>query len=85
MVGGCAETTPWTEQLVPGGPCYAVNLLDGLDNSSTQEEHDLFACLDANGTLSGYRALDAALDASTRDGAVGLVLARWITDAPSQM
>ncbi len=85
MVDGCAETTPWTEQLVPGGPCYAVNLLDGLDNSSTQEEHDLFACLDANGTLSGYRALDAALDAPTRDGAVGLVLARWITDAPSQM
>lgn len=81
--GGCAETTPWTDQLAPGGPCYAVDLLDGLDTASTGEEHDLFACLDANGTLAGYRSLDAALDASTRDGLAGIVLASWIADAPS--
>lgn len=85
LAGGCATTTPWTEQLTPGGPCYAVNLLDGLDTASTQEAHDLFDCLDANGTLAGYRPLDAALDAPTRDGAMGLVVARWIADAPSQL
>ncbi|MDP2313464.1 MAG: hypothetical protein Q8P41_11205 [Pseudomonadota bacterium] len=84
-LGGCsfAETSEdWRDQLIPGGPCYDANLLDGLDVESTAEAHAVFACLNGSGTIEAYSALDLALDGDSRDGAVGLVLARWIADLP---
>lgn len=76
--GGCGfhETAlDWTDQLEPGGPCYAVDLSDGLGGQDNAEAHALFACLDRRGALASLAALDAALDAPTRDGSVGQVLA----------
>lgn len=85
-LGGCsfaATTEDWQAQLAPAGPCYEANLLDGLDTTSTAEAHAVFACLNATGALDAYSGFDLALDAETRDGAVGLVLARWLADLPS--
>ncbi|MFZ5476283.1 MAG: hypothetical protein ACOZNI_05855 [Myxococcota bacterium] len=73
----------WSSQLSPSGPCYEADLLDGLDETSTAELHALYACLNGDGALDAYAGLDAALDADTRDGPVGIVLARWVNDLPS--
>ncbi|MSP55020.1 MAG: hypothetical protein EXR69_05365 [Myxococcales bacterium] len=71
----------WTDQLAPGGPCYEANLLDGLDTDSTDEAHAVFDCLNSAGALVGFAGIDVSLDAQTRDGAVGLVLAAWLAEA----
>lgn len=84
-LGGCtfAESQEdWRAGLSPAGPCYEANLLDGLDTASTEEAHAVFACLNATGALAPYAPLDAALDGASRDGVVGLVLARWVADLP---
>ncbi len=77
-LGGCdfAPSNPaWQEQLSPEGPCYEANLLDGIDESSTEELHQVFACLNHTGALRALEPLDRSLDGSTRDGAVGYVVA----------
>lgn len=84
-LGACsfAETgEDWRSQIAPSGPCYEANLLDGLDTTSTDEAHALFACLNATGTIEAYAPLDAALDGDTRDGLVGIVLATWVQSLP---
>ncbi len=80
---GCGFTSglDWADQVQPAGPCYDANLLDGLDTSSTAEEHAVFACLNASQALSSFAGLDASLDAPTRDGLVGVVLAQWVQSA----
>lgn len=83
---GCVTEPPerhdWTDQRVADSPCYDANLLDGLDETSTLEEHQVFACLDQTGTLAALEPVDLALDGATRDDAVGLVLARLVNDLP---
>lgn len=77
-LGGCdfATSNPaWQEQLSPEGPCYEANMLDGFDESSTEELHQVFACLNQTGALRALEPLDQALDGDTRDGTVGYVLA----------
>ena len=67
----------WTDQLVPAGPCWEVNLVDGIDESSATELHDLFACINQSGNFDGLSPLDAALDAPTRSGqTLGVAVAR---------
>ena len=44
------------------------------------ELHTVFACLNQNGTLDAMRGLDAALDAPTREGLVGVVAMAWLTE-----
>lgn len=87
LTSACSLELPphedWSEQLVASGPCYEVNLLDGLDSSSTAEEHALFACLNQTGALDAFAPLDAALDVETRGELVGIELARWLVEAPS--
>ena len=54
LLSACAMSEPepaWWEQLEADGPCYRVDLTDGLDESSTTELEDLYACLDAHGHL----------------------------------
>ena len=77
-LGGCdfAPSNPaWQEQLAPEGPCYSATLLDGFDESSTEELHQVFACLNHTGALRALEPLDEALDGATRDGTVGYVVA----------
>lgn len=77
LLGGCAftESGPrWQDQLEPGGPCYTFNLADGIDRSSTDELHQVFACLDRQGALAPLGRADAALDAPVRGGVAGLRL-----------
>ena len=73
----------WASQLHADGPCYDVNILDGLDETSTGELHDLFACVNGNGALDAYGTLDVALDGTTRDGIAGVVFARWFNALPT--
>jgi hypothetical protein len=73
----------WDEQLVPAGPCYEANLLDGLDTTSTGEAHAVFACLNATGALDAYAPLDEALDGETREAVIGIVLAQWLAELPT--
>lgn len=70
----------WSDALVGSGPCYEANLLDGLDTTGTAEEHALFDCLNGEGALHAFAGMDESLDAETRDGPVGVVLALWLDD-----
>ncbi len=79
--GFSGTSLDWSDQLVGSGPCYDANLLDGLDTTSTDEEHAVYDCLDAQGAIDAFGGLDESLDADTRDGAVGIVLAVWLADA----
>lgn len=83
--GFSGTSLDWSDQLVGSGPCYEANLLDGLDTTSTDEEHAVYDCLDAHGALDAFSGLDESLDAETRDGAVGIVLAVWLADATSDV
>ena len=74
---------PWRDQLEPSGPCWRVDLADGLDEESTAEVHDLFDCLDQGGSLAPLAGLDRALDEPDRSGgAAGLGLARLVNGLP---
>lgn len=87
LLAGCdflPSPAEWTDQLSPSGACYEVNLGDGLDDTSTAELHAAFACLDRQGALAGFRPVDLAFDAPTREGAAGLVLARVANQATLQ-
>lgn len=84
LLAGCdpaPSPADWTDQLAPAGPCFEVNLADGLDEASTAELHAVWACLDRQGALAGFAPIDVAFDAETREGPAGLVLARAVNDA----
>lgn len=87
VLAGCvtepSHDAGWASQLHPDSPCYEANLLDGVDTTSTAEEHAVFACLDQTGAIDALSPLDTALDGDTRDGAVGLVLAGWLMALPT--
>ena len=70
MVGCGAASAPesWTEQVSPSGPCWEVNLTDGLDESSTDELHGLFDCLNQGGNLAPFSGVVDAMDATSRSG-----------------
>lgn len=73
VLAGCTfvpTVGDWSDQLAPAGPCYEVNLLDGVERGDTAELHALFGCLNRQGTLSPLARADIALDAPTRDGTV---------------
>ncbi len=73
----------WLDGTGPGGPCYAVDLLDGLDESSTQELHDAFTCLNREGALQPFADTVDSLDGLTReDEPAGLPLARAVNRLP---
>lgn len=84
LLCSCAEPRPsWHDQLEADHICYEVDLLDGLDRDSTQELHDLFACLNAGGQLDPLARTVAALDQPTREGTpAGLVFTELLYIAP---
>ena len=86
LLAGCslgAEETHWSDQLSPSGPCWEVNLIDGLDEESTEELHNLYTCLNRTGNLEAFSAIDAAMDTPNRDGtAIGLSIAQMSNSLP---
>ncbi len=75
LLAGCAGAH-WTEQRAPQGPCFAVDLADGLAATTTTELHALYACLDGGGVLASFAGVDEALDGATAGGTVGDDLVR---------
>ncbi len=78
---GCGSSgqTDWTSQLEPAGPCYEANLLDGLDEESTDELHAVYDCLNQQDNFAALGGLDASMDAPAEAGdPVGIELARGI-------
>jgi hypothetical protein len=86
LLAGCslgAEEPHWSDQLIPSGPCWEVNLVDGLDEESTNELHNLYACLNRTGNLQALSAIDAAMDTPNREGtAIGLSFAQMSNSLP---
>ena len=85
MMGCGADTAQpdWSDQVSPSGPCWEVNILDGLDESSTEELHALFDCLNQGGNLDPFGGVVDALDADSRSGIpLGVELAILINDLP---
>lgn len=71
FVASCAlfeEAPSWRDQLEPDSPCYEVDLLDGVDRSSTAELNGVFACLNHNGHLEPLAPTMRATDRQTRSG-----------------
>lgn len=67
--GGPTNEPHWSDQLVPDSPCYRVDLLDGLDESSTDELRAAYECVNLHGHVAPFGpAVDALETASTRDG-----------------
>lgn len=85
-LAGCSiaePRDPWRDQLEASGPCWRVDLADGLDEASTAEVHDLFDCLDQGGGLAPLAGLDRSLDEADRSGQpAGLGLARLVNGLP---
>lgn len=72
-------STDWLSQPSPSGPCYEVNLLDGLSETSAQELNDTYACLNREGALTPLGRVVASLETPTRSGDVAAVeLARSV-------
>jgi hypothetical protein len=87
LMTGCGADTSeadWSNQVSPGGPCWEVNILDGLDESSTAELHGLFDCVNQGGNLDPLSGVVDALDADSRSGIpLGVELALLINDLPN--
>lgn len=83
---GCGRLSQepwWFSELVPDSPCYRVDLMDGVDEASTTELHDLYDCLDQGGMLASLQPLDTDLDFDTRSGdPIGIELARVLNHLP---
>lgn len=62
------ERVSWYESFVMDGPCYAVDLTDGLSSANTDEVHALFDCLNERGQFDAIEPVMAAGDADTRAG-----------------
>lgn len=63
----------WYDQLEADSPCYRVNLLDGLDESSTSEVDNLFDCLNYHDHLLAFQATKDSLDVGSRESTPGAI------------
>jgi hypothetical protein len=78
-----SEREDWHDQLVADSPCFRVNVLDGLDETSTTELRDLFACVDNGGQFDALSPTVDALEAESRDAVpAGIELTRTINALP---
>ena len=87
LLAGCSlgpAETHWSSKLTPAGPCWEVNLVDGVDETSTEELHDLFACLNRSGNLEALTSIDQAMDAHDRNNEpVGHAVAKLTNALPT--
>ncbi len=80
---GCdfSDSDSWSSQLKAAGPCWSVDISDGLDADSTDELQQMVDCFDKGGILQPLRPVTDALDAPGPSGeVVGLGLIRWAND-----
>ena len=86
-MAGCAFVEGeerWSDQLQADGPCWRVELGDGLDESSTAELRDLFACVNQRGAIEPLAPMLDALEQDSRAGVVlGIELAGLVNDLPA--
>ena len=85
LLGCGADTsqTDWSDQLEPAGPCWEVNITDGLDESSTAELHALYDCINQSGNFEPFSRVVDAMDADSRSGVpLGVELAILVNDLP---
>ena len=66
--GGSGDAPDWTSAPAPSGPCYAVNLADGLSEVDAVELGLLFDCLDQDGSFAPFAGVFSSLDAPAADG-----------------
>lgn len=87
MLLGCgprADGEHWSEQLQPGGPCWTVQLGDGLSEESTDELHQLFDCFNQHQNFDPLTGLINSMDAPGRTGAsLGISLAEMVNALPT--
>jgi hypothetical protein len=62
------DRASWYEAFVMSGPCYEVDLTDGLSSANTDEVHALFDCINARGQFDALEPVMVAGDADTRAG-----------------
>ncbi|MCK6507619.1 hypothetical protein L6R53_30345 [Myxococcota bacterium] len=86
-LSGCAFVESdgrWSDQLQADGPCWRVDLADGLDESSTSELRDLFACVNRQGAVEPLAPMVDALEEPSRAGvSLGVELAGLVNDLPA--
>ena len=84
LATSCApEPEPWYQQLQADSPCYRVDLMDGLDETSTTEVQDLFACLNHHGHFQSLAPTMASMEEDTPRGDQGAIeLARAVNAMP---
>ena len=63
---GSTERDRWVDQLEPSGPCWNTDLSDGLSETSADELHSLYECLNQRGELNDLSVVDQSLDAISR-------------------
>jgi hypothetical protein len=81
---GFGDPAPdWSDQLHADSPCYRVDLMDGLDETSTAEVRDTFGCIDHNGQFDALQPTVDALEGNDRDGlAAGIDVAKAVNALP---
>ncbi|NCG21634.1 MAG: hypothetical protein GWP91_21680 [Rhodobacterales bacterium] len=62
--GYASDRTSWRDQLVADSPCFEVNLLDGLDDSSTAELRNLYDCVNHHGHVVALEPSMVSLEQS---------------------
>jgi hypothetical protein len=69
-LAGCAppHTDDWASALVADGPCYRVNLLDGLEEETHTELRDLYACVNRTGDFDALAPVVDGLEARSTTG-----------------
>lgn len=83
MTSCATESTPWYAELEPDSPCYRVNLADGLDEDTTDEVQDLFACVNHHGHLQALAPTAQSLESASPGGSPAAIeLARAVNAAP---
>ncbi|MEL6348959.1 MAG: hypothetical protein AAFV53_37995, partial [Myxococcota bacterium] len=83
LLGSACATPPdqrsWRDQLQPAGPCWRVDLSDGLDESSTDEIEDLYRCLNQSGNFDAFGpTIDAMAEPDRDTRPVGVNLAQLV-------
>ena len=69
--GSCgfdSDSPSWQDQLEAHSPCYEVNLLDGLNEESSDEVFALFDCMNYHGHLESLVPASVTLNDPTRTG-----------------